>query len=61
MQAAILAKWISGVNKVGKFRAEIAQTWELPLILNPSFDDLRSATLGSAYKVDLKTAITGDE
>ncbi len=61
MQSAILAKWISGVNKVGKFRSEVGRTWELPLILNPTFDDLRSTTLGSAYKVDLKTAILGGE
>lgn len=61
MQAAILAKWIGGVNKVGKFRGEAARTWALPFLLNPKFDDLRSAALGPAYQVDLETAILGDE
>ena len=61
MQAAILAKWIGGVNKVGKFRGEAARTWALPFLLNPKFDDLRSAALGPAYQVDLETAILGKE
>lgn len=61
MQAAILAQWISGVNKVGKFRAEAALTWGLPFLLNPKFNDLRSAAPGPLYKADLKTAMGGDE
>jgi hypothetical protein len=33
------------VNKVGKFRAEVSQTWELPLTLNPEFETVRSLVL----------------
>ena len=61
MQAAILAGRIAGVNKVAKFRAEVAQSWELLLILNPVFDDVRSVPLGPAYSVDPQTAVTGEE
>jgi hypothetical protein len=63
MQAAILAplRVITGVNKVAKFRAEVAQRWELPLILNPAFDDVRSVPLGPAYSVDPQMAVTGEE
>jgi hypothetical protein len=61
MQAAILAKTISGVNKVGKFRAEASQTWALPLVLNPGFEDVREWALGPAFAVDPQTAIMGEE
>ena len=61
MQAAILANTISGVNKVGKFRAEAAQTWALSFFLNPSFEDVRTLTLGPAFVIDPQTAVMGDE
>ena len=61
MQSAILANWIGGVNKVGKFRAEVARAWALPLLLNPNFDDLRFAALGPTREVDPRAALTGDE
>jgi hypothetical protein len=61
MQAAILADWMRGVNKVGKFRAEVAQAWQLPVRLNPAFEDVRSASLGPPLEVDPKSAITGEE
>ncbi len=61
MQAAILAKAIGGVNKVGKFRAEVSQTWALPFVLNPGFEDVREWALGPALAVDPQTAIMGEE
>jgi hypothetical protein len=61
MQAAILARTITNVNKVAKFKAEVAQSWELPMIFNPAFDDVCSVPLGPAYRVDPQTAITGEE
>jgi hypothetical protein len=61
MQAAILAKTISGVNKVGKFRAEVSQSWELPFVLNPGFEDVREWAPGPAFAADPQTAITGEE
>jgi len=61
MQLAILNKMIIGVNKVAKFRAEVAQRWELPVILNPTFEDVCSVPLGPAYSVDPQTAVTGEE
>jgi len=63
MQSAILAplRVINGVNKVAKFKAEVAQSWELPMILNPAFEDVRSVPLGPAYRVDPQRAVTGEE
>ena len=61
MPAAILAQWIVGVNKVGKFRAEVAPTSELSYTLNPDFEVVRSLSLGPAHAVDPQTAVTGDE
>ena len=61
MQKAVLANFISGVNKVGKFRADVARTWELPLLLNPDFERVRVFPLGPAYAVDPQTAVTGEE
>ncbi|MGH2523683.1 MAG: hypothetical protein ACRDH2_14360, partial [Anaerolineales bacterium] len=61
MQAAILAKFIGGVNKVGKFRAEAARAWPLPLALNPSFEAVRFAPLGPPLQVDPQAAIIGEE
>lgn len=61
MQVAILNRMVTGVNKVAKFRAEIAQGWELPVLLNPAFEDVRSVPLGPAYNVDPQAAVTGEE
>jgi len=57
MQPAVLAGFLSGVNKVGKFRAEAAPTWGLPLVINPSFDDWRAAALAPPLTVDPQTAV----
>jgi hypothetical protein len=61
MQKAVLAKMISGINKVGKFPASAAPAWELPLLVNPDFETLKSATLGPPLQVDPAMAIRGDE
>ena len=61
MQASILARFLSGVNKIGKFHVESVRTWERPLVLNPEFEGVRSLTLGPAYAVDPQTAVVGDE
>lgn len=61
MQPAVLAGFLRGVNKVGKFRAEAAQAWPLPLVVNPRFDDWRTTTLGPSLAVDPQAAITGEE
>ncbi len=61
MQAAILADAIAGVNKVGKFSAEAARGWPLPLALNPAFGAVSGLAAGPTLEVDPRTAITGDE
>ncbi len=61
MQAAILNSWMSGVNKVGKFRADVAQMWAWPFTLNPDFESVRALKIGPTYEVDSQTAVTGEE
>lgn len=61
MQAAILNRWLTGVNKVGKFPAALAATWPHPLCLNPDFETVRALPLGPLCAVDPHTAITGEE
>jgi hypothetical protein len=61
MQPAVLAGAWAGVNKVGKFPAEAADGWGLPLAWNPAFEALRGAAAGPPLAVDRATAILGDE
>lgn len=61
MQPAVLAGFLSGINKVAKFRAEAAQRWTVPVRLNPSFEDWRRAALGPPYRVEPQSAIGDDE
>lgn len=61
MQAAVRANFITGVNKVGKFRAEAALAWPLPFTLNPEFERVRAVALGPRVEVDPNTALTGEE
>jgi hypothetical protein len=61
MQSAVLAGVIKGVNKVGKFSAEAARAWALPVTLNPDFDLVRRLEPGPTLSVDPATAITGEE
>lgn len=61
MQPAVLAGKFKGINKVGKFASEIAQQWELPLLLNSSFEELHTTMPGEFFDVDPQVAITGEE
>jgi hypothetical protein len=61
MQKAVLAQWLVGINKVGKFKSQVAQTWPLPLTLNPEFETVQAWAIESPVSVDPQAAITGDE
>lgn len=61
MQAAILNSWLTGINKVGKFRMEVALTQNWPVLLNQEFDTMRALKIGPAYDVDSHLAVTGEE
>lgn len=61
MQVAILNSWRMGVNKVGKFRVEVARTSAWPLMLNPEFESVRMLKLGPLFEVDPQAAVTGEE
>ncbi len=60
MQPAVLEGFIRDVNKVGKFSKATAQTWELPVLLNPTLESLRGSEVHS-LTVDPDTAEAPDE
>lgn len=61
MQRAVLAQWLVGINKVGKFPSQAAPTWPVPVSLNPEFEIVRAWAIEPPISVDAHTAITGDE
>ncbi|MBL8045837.1 MAG: hypothetical protein JNL09_04810 [Anaerolineales bacterium] len=61
MQKAVLAQWLVGINKVGKFPSQAVQTWPAPIILNPEFEAVRAWAIETPVNIDPHTAITGDE
>ncbi|MGQ0605100.1 MAG: hypothetical protein ACT4QE_25765 [Anaerolineales bacterium] len=61
MQPAVLAQFIIGVNKVGKFTRAVAEAWPLPFVLNPDFEEWRAAARAGPFAVDPQSALTNDE
>ena len=60
MQAAVLAGTIRDVNKVGKFRKELAAAWPFDVMMNPSLADVQGADV-TFIDVDPTTAEAPDE
>jgi hypothetical protein len=60
MQEALLAGTIRDVNKVGKFSRTTAETWQFPLMLNPSHVVLSDQSV-MMIPIDPATAEMGDE
>jgi len=60
MQPAVMQGFVDGVNKVGKFSRETAQTWSLPVTLNPTLESLRGEDV-TLVSVDPTTAEAPDE
>ena len=60
MQPAVLAGFISDINKVGKFKVERARALEWSIILNPTLDSLRSQAL-AFVDIDPSLAEAPDE
>ncbi len=60
MQPAVLAGRIRDIHKVGKFSVQTAQTWDLPVLLNPP-DELLSAYALTFSTVDPASAEHPDE
>lgn len=61
MQTAIRNNLIHGINKVGKFRREVAAQWPHPVWLNPAVETVRACAPGPGLTVDPHHAITGEE
>ena len=60
MQPAVMQGLVGGVNKVGKFSRETAQSWPLPVLLNPELDSVAGHEI-SFWSLDPNTAETPDE
>ncbi len=60
MQPAVLENFIQDVNKVGKFSKEIAQTWDMPILLNPTLESIRPHEV-MMIDIDPTTAEAPDE
>ncbi|MEO0562048.1 MAG: hypothetical protein AAF125_08040 [Chloroflexota bacterium] len=60
MQTAVIQGVVRDVNKVGKFRREVALGWDMPVILNPTLDVLKARTVDSVT-LDPDTAEAPDE
>lgn len=60
MQPVVLTGTILGVNKVGKFSKRTAQTWPVPILLNPTPNQLESGVLG-VINIDPDSAEAPDE
>lgn len=60
MQLAVLQNRIQDVNKMPKFSKEKAQTWTLPVLLNPQINPNESLHF-SSIEIDPKTAESPDE
>jgi hypothetical protein len=60
MQSAVLENLIKDVNKMPKFKKELAQTWQFPILLNPILDPIKQLQL-AWYPIDMHTAEASDE
>lgn len=61
MQPAVLAGFLIGINKTGRFPADAIRAWGLPVLVNPVFEDWRNATAGPRIVVDPASALASDE
>ncbi len=60
MQPAVMQGIVTDVNKVGKFSMKTAQTWDAPVLLNPTLDRLKGRTI-TFTPIDPATAEAPDE
>ena len=61
MQPAVLAGMLTGINKTGRYAAEQVAAWNLPVIVNPAFEDWRNASAGEPVIVDPAQAQASEE
>ena len=65
MQAAVMANYLHGINKVAKFDKAVALAWSADILLNPPFEALstsdRFAAKGVMLDVVPSSAVTGEE
>jgi hypothetical protein len=60
MQPAVLQGFVRDINKVGKFSKETARNWTLPVLLNPTLEQVQDYTV-IHFPVDPTSAEAPDE
>lgn len=60
MQSAVLANVITGINKVGKFSKDTAQTWTTSVHINATLDDIHGQVI-DFIDIDPESAEAPDE
>ncbi|MEM6285137.1 MAG: hypothetical protein AAF787_23295 [Chloroflexota bacterium] len=60
MQPAVMQGIVNDISKVGKFSTATAQSWEVPVMLNPTLDDVKTMAV-TFTEVDPATAEAPDE
>ncbi|MEL6152342.1 MAG: hypothetical protein AAFR56_22110, partial [Chloroflexota bacterium] len=60
MQPAVMQIVVNDISKVGKFSIATAQSWDTPVLLNPTLDDVKAMTV-TFTEVDPATAEAPDE
>jgi hypothetical protein len=61
MQPAVLAGFLIGINKTGRFSAESVGAFDVPVIVNPAFEDWRNASPGPLLAVEPALALASEE
>lgn len=61
MQPAVLTGFLVDINKTARFAADRIAAWELPVILNPTFEAWRGARLGPPLALDPALALASEE
>ena len=61
MQPAVLAGLLTGINKTGRYALEQVEAWGLPLVVNPAFEDWRSASLAEPVLIDPAQSLASEE
>ena len=60
LQPAVIDGLIRDINKVGKFSRATSQTWQSPVMINPTLDAIRGNSL-TYIDIDPRTAEAPDE
>ncbi len=61
MQLAVLAGLLTGINKTGRYTLEQIESWGLPVVVNPAFEDWRNASVAEPVRIDPAQSLASEE